>query len=223
MFESSARHLRTLAVLSLLLALGACGSLNMGTMTAHECMTRVMYFESNRSSPDGMLAVGTVVMNRAESGRYPDSVCGVVGQRNQFAPGVLTRSMGRGRELASRMATKVLRGARHPNVGEAKFFHTAGMTFPYTNMHYLVEAGGNVFYEKRANARRIDDPPFQNRAPYEPPIRSAGMRLVHVVDDAPEQRAPLAAPRRPACRPGSPRGCPSRRRLPPNARCRSRT
>jgi len=159
----------TLALLALVTVLGACaGGPRLRPMTAHECMTRVMYFESNRSSEEGMIAVGTVVMNRLESGRYPKTVCGVVGQKNQFAPGVLTRSMEKGKDLASRTATKVLNSARHRNVEKAMFFHTAGMTFPYTNMHYLVEAGGNVFYEKRKNARRLSDPPFRNPEPYDP-------------------------------------------------------
>jgi spore germination cell wall hydrolase CwlJ-like protein len=108
-----------------------------------------MYFESNRSSDEGMLAVGTVVMNRFESGRYPHTVCGVVGQRGQFAPGVLTLPM-RPDEAARvrRVADAVLAGARHPSVGKAMFFHTAGLTFPYSNMHYVLVAGGNAFYEK---------------------------------------------------------------------------
>ena len=29
------------------------------------------------------------------------------------------------------------------------FFHRAGLTFPYKNMHYVLVAGGNAFYEKR--------------------------------------------------------------------------
>ena len=29
-----------------------------------DCMARAMFFESNRSSRDGMIAVGSVVMNR---------------------------------------------------------------------------------------------------------------------------------------------------------------
>ena len=113
-----------------------------------------MYFESNRSSDDGMLAVGTVVMNRLQSGKYPSSVCGVVGQRGQFAPGVLSKPMkeGQSRERALRVADMVLRGKRHRGVGEAMFFHTAGYNFPYTNMHYQVIAGGNAFYEKRRAA-----------------------------------------------------------------------
>jgi spore germination cell wall hydrolase CwlJ-like protein len=109
-----------------------------------------MYFESNRSSSEGMLAVGTVVMNRLYDGRYPRSVCGVVGQKNQFAQGVLTKKMtDSGAVLASQMADQVLRGARHPGVANAQHFHTAGLRFPYNNMYYVLEAGGNEFYEKR--------------------------------------------------------------------------
>ncbi|MBO0902802.1 cell wall hydrolase [Jiella sp. MQZ13P-4] len=147
-------------------------------MSEHECMTRVMYFESNRSSPEGMLAVGTVVMNRVESKQYPNSVCAVVGQPNQFAPGVLTRRMDRGSRLAAAMASKVLDGGRHRYVGNAKFFHTAGMTFPYTNMHYLVEAGGNVFYEKRKNSRQKSDPAFVNPPGLEAANRAARVMLM---------------------------------------------
>lgn len=113
-------------------------------------MTRVMYFESNRSSAEGMLAVGTVVMNRVKDPRFPHSVCGVVGQPNQFAPGVLWLPMreGRGLALARQMAARVLRGERHRDVGSAEYFHTAGYTFPYSNMHYVAVAGGNAFYWK---------------------------------------------------------------------------
>jgi hypothetical protein len=111
-----------------------------------------MYFESNRSSDDGMLAVGTVVMNRLDDPRYPKTVCGVAGQPGQFAAGAMTNPVMRRSESwarATRIAEAVLDGQRHRKVGEAKFFHTAGYTFPYRNMHYVAFAGGNVFYEKK--------------------------------------------------------------------------
>lgn len=119
-------------------------------MSPSECMTRVMYFESNRSSADGMLAVGTVVMNRVKDPKYPHTVCGVVGQPGQFAPGALWLPInsGRGLELARQMAARVLRGERDPDVGGAEFFHTEGYSFPYTNMHYVAVKGGNAFYWK---------------------------------------------------------------------------
>ena len=116
-----------------------------------ECLARAMFFESHRSSRDGLVAVGTVVMNRVNSGDYPSTICGVVGQKNQFAPGVLTRSMN-SKALPDVMAAAdaVLAGERHPKVKSAKFFHQAGLKFPYKNMHYVLEAGGNAFYEKRS-------------------------------------------------------------------------
>lgn len=150
------RRFNPLAVVALILmagTLGGCGSLSFGSgrmLTDRECLARVMYFESNRSSEDGMLAVGTVVMNRLDSHRYPSSICGVVGQRNQFAEGALSKPVGRRSfEKALRVADAVMAGERHPGVGKAMFFHTAGYHYPYKNMHYVVLAGGNAFYEKR--------------------------------------------------------------------------
>ncbi|MDO9638392.1 MAG: cell wall hydrolase [Pseudotabrizicola sp.] len=115
-----------------------------------ECMERAMYFESNRSSYDGMVAVGSVVMNRVESGQYPRSVCGVVGQRNQFAPGVMSQRMNtRTAPMLRQAAQSVLRGQRHPMIGDAQFFHTASYRASYNNMHYVLTTGGNAFYERR--------------------------------------------------------------------------
>ena len=48
----------------------------------------------------------------------------------------------------------------------ARFFHTAGYDFPYRNMHYVANTGGNVFYEKR--------PPAQVTQPA-PPARTEGL------------------------------------------------
>ncbi|MCB9993940.1 MAG: cell wall hydrolase [Hyphomicrobiaceae bacterium] len=115
-----------------------------------ECLMRAMYFESNRSSEEGMFAVGTVVMNRVADPRFPDTICGVVGQPHQFAPGILSSAMTEesSKALASRVADRILGGARHPGVRTAKYFHQAGLRFPYGNMHYVLEAGGNEFYIK---------------------------------------------------------------------------
>ncbi len=145
------RNLAFAAALSGLSVLGGCALSPFSMQSSTECMARAMYFESNRSSAEGMLAVGTVVMNRVNDPKFPSSVCGVVGQKNQFAPGVLSKPMKEGKSLAlaRQVAEKVLSGARHPGVRNAKFFHTQGYSFPYTNMHYVLMAGGNAFYEKR--------------------------------------------------------------------------
>src|SRR5690606_1169674 len=80
-------------------------------------------------------------------------------QKNQFAPGVMTRKMN-SKALPDVMAAAdaVLKGERHPKVRNAKFFHQAGLSFPYDNMHYVLDAGGNAFYEKRSRAERRAQP-----------------------------------------------------------------
>lgn len=156
------RPLGLLTAALLAAGLGGCGSFDAkfgrsGTQLAaatdeRECLMRAMYFESNRSSEEGMLAVGTVVMNRVQDAKYPKTVCGVVGQPNQFAPGVLTNPMtSRATTRVASVADRVIAGERAEQVGSALHFHTAGYNYPYRNMHYVAVAGGNAFYEKKAN------------------------------------------------------------------------
>ncbi|BBB10229.1 cell wall hydrolase [Sphingopyxis sp. EG6] len=49
------------------------------------CLAGAVYFESRGESLPGQLAVAHVVINRAESGRFPKSLCGVVHQKSQFS------------------------------------------------------------------------------------------------------------------------------------------
>ena len=49
------------------------------------CLAQAIYFEARGEPLDGQLAVGRVVVNRAESDAFPDDYCGVVTQRAQFS------------------------------------------------------------------------------------------------------------------------------------------
>jgi spore germination cell wall hydrolase CwlJ-like protein len=49
------------------------------------CLAGAVYFESRGESLTGQLAVAHVVINRAQSGRFPKSLCGVVHQPSQFS------------------------------------------------------------------------------------------------------------------------------------------
>ncbi len=49
------------------------------------CLAQAVYFESRGEPLDGQLAVAKVVINRAESPRFPDDYCSVVTQRAQFS------------------------------------------------------------------------------------------------------------------------------------------
>jgi spore germination cell wall hydrolase CwlJ-like protein len=114
-----------------------------------ECLIRAMYFESNRSSDEGLLALGSVVMNRVKSGFYPGTICGVVGQKGQFDVGVLDKPLNpHEKERVEKVAEDILAGKRHPKIDKAMYFHLAGLHFQYGNMHYVLVAGGNAFYER---------------------------------------------------------------------------
>ncbi len=196
------RRARPLAVIGLSLTLGACtqsadifdsvttSSIDRKANVAYsaserECMARAMFFESIRSSREGLVAVGTVVMNRVNSPEFPNTVCGVVGQKNQFAPGVMTRKMNAsGLPDVMAAADAVLAGERHPKVHTAKYFHQAGLTFPYPNMHYVLEAGGNAFYERRSRRQR------REMAEQQQAVAAAPAQQQAVVAQAPTQQAP---------------------------------
>lgn len=50
-----------------------------------QCLAGAVYFEAKGESLAGQLAVARVIVNRKESGRFANSLCGVVYQRGQFS------------------------------------------------------------------------------------------------------------------------------------------
>lgn len=51
----------------------------------HECLAVSVYFESKGEPLQGQLAVAQTILNRVESGRFADTICGVVRQPGQFS------------------------------------------------------------------------------------------------------------------------------------------
>jgi N-acetylmuramoyl-L-alanine amidase len=115
-----------------------------------ECLAGAIYFEAKSESLAGQLAVGHVIANRANSGRFPSSYCGVVYQRSQF-------SFVRGRSMphiprASRDWEEAVAIARivdqqlHPSpVGKALFFHARRVS-PRWRLTRVATLGNHVFY-----------------------------------------------------------------------------
>lgn len=50
-----------------------------------DCLANAVYFEARGEPIEGQLAVAEVVLNRAQSGRYPGTICQVVTQPWQFS------------------------------------------------------------------------------------------------------------------------------------------
>jgi len=49
------------------------------------CLALNIYFEARSEPTDGQLAVAFVTINRLQSRRYPNTLCGVVWQKRQFS------------------------------------------------------------------------------------------------------------------------------------------
>src|SRR3546814_6354866 len=49
------------------------------------CLATAVYFESKGEPLEGQLAVAQVILNRRESRRFADTICGVVHQPTQFS------------------------------------------------------------------------------------------------------------------------------------------
>ena len=115
------------------------------------CLAEAVYFEARGTGVTGESAVAHVVVNRARSPKFPDSVCGVVGDGCQFSyrcdgrPDVLADPRARGH--AYRVAETVLEGAPDITQG-ALFFHSARANPGnwFSSRPRIGSFGGNVFY-----------------------------------------------------------------------------
>jgi len=115
-----------------------------------ECLATGIYFESKGEPLSGQLAVGQVIANRATSGRFPSSYCGVLFQRSQF-------SFIRGKSLpaaprsskqwhnAVAIAKIVSRGLKESSVGKALFFHATHVS-PRWRLKRVASIGNHIFY-----------------------------------------------------------------------------
>ena len=114
------------------------------------CLAEAIYFEARGTGAAGEAAVAHVVVNRARSAKFPDSVCAVVTQGCQFSYRCDGRSDAladaRSRSRAYRAAETVLAGAPDPTNG-ALFFHSArAKPGWFAQRKRTGTIGGNVFY-----------------------------------------------------------------------------
>ena len=96
------------------------------------------------------LAVGHVIANRAESGRFPSSYCGVLFQRSQFSfiHGRSLPSVPRASQdwLDAVAIAKIVDQELHPSpVGKALFFHARRVS-PGWRLTRVGALGNHIFY-----------------------------------------------------------------------------
>ena len=124
-----------------------------GTETANEeseCLARAVYWESRGEPLAGQLAVAEVVINRARSGRFAPTLCGVVRQPSQFSfvrRGYIPQPPQASRDwhtavAIARIATERLAQGGAP---QALFFHARRIN-PGWRLTRVATVGNHVFY-----------------------------------------------------------------------------
>lgn len=115
-----------------------------------ECLAAGIYFESKSEPLAGQLAVGQVIANRASSGRFAKTYCGVLFQRGQFSfvrggrwPAVARSS--RQWQNAVAVAKIVDQGLKESSVGKALFFHAKRVS-PRWRLKRVAAVGNHIFY-----------------------------------------------------------------------------
>jgi len=115
-----------------------------------ECLAGAIYFEAKSETLEGQLAVGRVIVNRARSGRFPASYCGVVFQHAQFsfvrgnAMPVVSRTS-RGWKTAAAVARIAHEGTWQSAAEGALYFHAARVS-PGWNLTRVARVDSHIFY-----------------------------------------------------------------------------
>jgi spore germination cell wall hydrolase CwlJ-like protein len=106
-------------------------------------LANIIYCEAGGEPYEGKLAVGAVVINRVLSGKFPDTVKGVIYQKSQFSPVAsgryaLALASDKANAACYQAADEAMLGVT--NVGACVFFRTPipGLTG--------INIGGHVFY-----------------------------------------------------------------------------
>jgi N-acetylmuramoyl-L-alanine amidase len=115
------------------------------------CLAEAVYYEARGEPTQGRAAVAYVVLNRAESGEFPETPCAVVAEGCQFS----YRCDGRPEALAVRAdrdaafatAKAVLTGAVADPTNGALFFHASRIRPGWFETRARVgKIGNHVFY-----------------------------------------------------------------------------
>jgi len=115
------------------------------------CLAGAIYFEARGESLEGQLAVAKVVVDRASSGRFPATYCGVVYQPSQFSfiqggsmPAVRTASHAWHEAVAiARIADQ---GTWSSMAKGALYFHAARVAPGWKRLTRLAQVDNHVFY-----------------------------------------------------------------------------
>ena len=127
-----------------------------------DCLTRNIYWEAASEPFEGKVAVAQVTMNRVASGKFGDSVCGVIYQKNVFYEKVICQfswvcetthkvrpihqPLWKESELVAKKV--LLENFRLPGLQNALYYH-ADYVSPGWKLPKIDQIGRHIFYGER--------------------------------------------------------------------------
>lgn len=112
------------------------------------CLSETIHYEARGESSKGKLAVAHVVLNRANSSRFPDSICKVVKQKTagicQFSWNCVKQKTRAMTADVYRLAVSVLNGETTDPTKGALFFHNKSIES--FERRKTVEIDNHIFY-----------------------------------------------------------------------------
>jgi spore germination cell wall hydrolase CwlJ-like protein len=126
------------------------------------CLTQNIYWEAASESFEGKVAVAQVTLNRVESGKFANTVCGVVYQKNVFYERVVcqfswfcetthkTRPVYKPMWQESELVAKkvLLENFRLPSMKNALYYH-ADYVNPNWRLPKIDQIGRHIFYGEK--------------------------------------------------------------------------
>lgn len=124
----------------------------------YACLTEAIHYEAKGEPVEGKIAVGSVIINRMKSKRYPSSICEVISQKYQFSyrnSGYVVlelpnRIEERSFKESSDLAVGLLEGTISSNVGNSLLYYNPKKVTPKWSKGYYkrVTKGNHLFLEK---------------------------------------------------------------------------
>lgn len=122
-----------------------------------QCLTEALYFEARSETLEGQFAVGEVILNRVDSSRFPNSVCGVVTQGAhrlhacQFSYNCDGKaehfSEAKAYARSGKLAKLLLDGRARVLTGGATYYHTSAVQPSWAKSFVqTAQIGRHIFY-----------------------------------------------------------------------------
>jgi spore germination cell wall hydrolase CwlJ-like protein len=122
------------------------------------CLAKNIYYEAGGESDKGKAAVAHVTLNRANSSMFPESICGVVYQKNrgtcQFSwvcqRKAYPKTLSERWQESLQIAKQSLKGHVSDPTHGALFFHATYVSPSWSRtLKRTIRIGNHVFYKKR--------------------------------------------------------------------------